>query len=418
MIIRPICILLTLLTLSTAAAAEQKVKTGFNFAPYPIVGYSTDLGFQYGLNGTLYDYGDGSSFPDYKHKFNFEVSRYSRGQNTLKATYDSDFLIPGIRVSAALAYQANPMYRFYGFNGSVTPYDRTLDRHDGVAYYSIDRQIVRAVTTLQGRITDNLLWAAGLNFLSYKIGLVDERFGYKPESSLYNSYITTGVIRPEEANGGNRLEFNTGLVYDSRNALSVPSKGIWSELYITGSPDLFGDGFKYAKLCARFRHYVSILDDDRMTFAYHVAYQGLIAGDEPFYVIQNINSLIIKKTINEGLGNKNTIRGTLYNRFLGDSYAWANFEMRMKLFSFDAARQSFYIGINPFFDMGAITRPFRLGAARGTELYREATKLHESVGCGIKLVMNRNFVMSVEAAHPLNPDDGHFGVNFGSNFIF
>lgn len=411
-------VITALVLFSASVYAEEKIKTGLNFAPYPVIGFSTDLGFQYGINGTLYDYGDGSTFPDYRHKFNFEVSRYSRGQNTLKATYNSDFFIPGIRVSAALAYQANPLYRFYGFNGSVTHYDKSLDKKDGVAYYSIDRRIIRAVTTFQGTITNDLQWAAGVNFLSYRINKVRDKYDYDPERSIYCDYLRSGVIRPEEANGGERMEFNVGLVYDSRNALSVPSKGIWAELYLTGSPDVFGDGFKYSKLSARFRHYVGIVDDDRLTFAYHIAYQGLLSGSQPFYIIQNINSLIIKKTINEGLGNKNTIRGTLYNRFLGDNYAWANFELRVKLFSFNAFRQSFYIATNPFFDLGAITRPFRLDAARGSQLYKEATKLHESLGMGIKLVMNRNFVMSVEGARPLNPEDGHFGVNFGSNFIF
>jgi hypothetical protein len=32
--------------------------------------------------------------------------------------------------------------------------------------------------------------------------------------------------------------------------------------------------------------------------------------------------------------------------------------------------------------------------------------------------MNRNFVMSVEVARPLNRDDGHFGLIMGSNYLF
>ena len=406
-----------LMLLFTSASAQDKVKTGFSSVPYPVVGFSDDLGFQYGVNFTFFDYGDGSMHPNYKHKFVLDASRYTKGQTSLKATYNSRYLIPGIRFSAALAYVHNPIYHFYGFNGSATTVNRDWDHRNGMAYYNIDRRFIRAVTTFQGQITDKLIWAAGLNFLSYRMGSVDEKYGYSPES-LYNDYVTSGVIRPNEAQGGNVLEFNAGLVYDTRNATTVPSKGIWSEVYLTGAPDLFNTSYSYMRLSAHFRHYVGLVDNDRLTFAYHLAYQGNIAGEAPFYVLQNITSLVINKTVYEGLGNKNTIRGTYYNRFIGNSYAWANFELRVKLFSFNFMDNDIYIAANPFFDCGAIVRPFRLGAGRGSQLYKEATKLHESVGAGLKFVMNKNFIMSAEFAKPLNPDDGKFGLNMGSSFIF
>ena len=37
---------------------------------------------------------------------------------------------------------------------------------------------------------------------------------------------------------------------------------------------------------------------------------------------------------------------------------------------------------------------------------------------GLKLVMNRNFVMSVEVARPIYRDDGRFGLIMGSNYLF
>ena len=411
-----------LLALAAGAHAQDKVKRGFNSVPYPVVGYSDDLGIQYGLNYTFFDYGDGSIFPNYRHKAVMEFSRYTRGQTGLKLTYQSAYLIPGIRFSAALAYNMNPMYHFYGFNGSAMPVNRKLDRKEGVAFYDIDRKFIRAVATFQGPIFEGLDWAAGVNFLSYRIGTLNPKYGYDPEYSLYNEYVKSGVIRQDEAAGGNVLEFNAGLVYDTRNATSIPSKGIWSELYLTGAPDVFGTGHHYTRLSAHFRHYIGIVDSDRLTFAYHLAYQGIISGDPPFYILQNITSLVVNKTVNEGLGNKNTIRGTLYNRFIGKGYVWANFETRIKLFGFMARNQAFYIATNPFFDCGAIVSPYRLELIRemqgGSGSYRDATKFHGSYGAGLKLVMNRNFIMSVEVARPLNRDDGRFGLIMGSNYLF
>ena len=414
-----------LLLLSFAVHAQDKVKHGFNSVPYPVIGYSDDLGIQYGINYTLFDYGDGSIFPNYRHKAVMEASRYTRGQTSFKLTYQSDYLIPGIRVSSAVAYNMNPMYHFYGFNGSATPVNRSLDRKDGVAYYDIDRKFFRAVANFMGPIVDGLYWAAGVNYLSYRYGTLNPKFGYDPQNSLYNRYVESGVIRPDEAEGGQVLEFNAGLVCDTRNATTIPSKGIWSELYFTIAPDVFRTGYSYTRLSAHFRHYVGILDNDRLTFAYHLAYQGTISGDPPFYVLQNITSLIVNRTVNEGLGNKNTIRGTLYNRFIGKGYVWGNFETRVKLFNFNIPthlfsleNQDFYFAANPFFDCGAIVSPFRLGAGRGSEAWQQATKFHGSYGAGLKLVMNRNFVMSVEVARPINRDDGHFGLIMGTNYLF
>jgi hypothetical protein len=416
---------ITLLVLSFAVSAQDKVKHGFNSVPYPVIGYSDDLGIQYGVNYTFFDYGDGSIFPNYRHKAVMEFSRYTRGQTGLKLTYQSAYLIPGIRVSAAMAYNMNPMYHFYGFNGSATPVNRMLDRKGGLAYYDIDRKFFRAVTNFQGPIANGIDWAAGINYLSYRIGQLNPKYGYDVTNSLYNSYLESGIIRPDEARGGRVLEFNAGLVCDTRNATTIPSKGIWSELYFTVSPDAFRTGHSYTRLSAHFRHYVGIVDNDRLTFAYHLAYQGIISGDPPFYVLQNITSLIVNRTVNEGLGNKNTIRGTLYNRFIGKGYVWGNFETRVKLFNFtlptrlfSLENQSFYIAANPFFDCGAIVSPYRLDAPKGSRAYKEATKFHGSYGTGFKLVMNRNFVMSVEVARPLDRDDGHFGLIMGTNYLF
>jgi hypothetical protein len=41
-----------------------------------------------------------------------------------------------------------------------------------------------------------------------------------------------------------------------------------------------------------------------------------------------------------------------------------------------------------------------------------------SAGLGIKLVMNRNFVVSVEWGKPFDSQDGPNGMNVGLNYIF
>lgn len=423
-----------LVTLSALSAADkdEKVKTGWNFGFVPAVSYNSDLGFQYGISADIFNYGDGSVFPNYKHKFSTEISRYTKGMTRLHLFYDSKYLIPGIRVTAAATYMNNPMFSFYGFDGAAQPYMQELDANKdmGVAFYNFQRDMLRILADFQGEIVPGLNWAAGVSFWSFDIKDIDKE-PYNPLQTLYRDYLSRGVIRDTEANGGNRLEMKAGLVYDTRDLDSAPSRGIWADLYLNGSPDVFNDGYKYLKLCAHFRQFIPVIPDNRLTFAYHLAYQGTIAGEAPFYMESNITTLYLRQILSEGLGSINTIRGTLYNRLIGDSYAWANFEFRLKLLSFNFINQSWYLATNPFFDMGAITRPYRLnelltpsGFSTGIpsnydEASKEATKLHMSAGAGLKLVMNQNFIVGAEVGKPLDPDDNPgLGVNIGLNYIF
>lgn len=392
-------------SLKAANDSETKIKSGWNFGFVPAVSYNSDLGFQYGINADIYNYGDGSIFPRYKHKFSTEISHYTKGMTRLHLFYDSKYLIPGIRVTAAATYMNNPMFSFYGFDGSAQPYipEWNANKEYGYAFYNFQRNMFRFLADFQGEIAPNLNWAAGLSFWDFDIKGINKD-PYNPDFTLYNSYRNAGVIDPAEAEGGSRMEVKAGIVYDTRNLDSAPSKGIWAEAYVNASPDVFGDGYKYAKLSAHFRQYIPIVPDNKLTFAYHLGYQGTISGEVPFYMQSNITTLYLRQILSEGLGSINTVRGTLYNRMIGDGYAWGNFEMRIKLFSFNLINQSWYVATNPFFDLGAIVQPykaeemykFRAGFdllyKPGTTLpssldafKKDITKLHYSAGAALSL---------------------------------
>ena len=167
-------------------------------------------------------------------------------------------------------------------------------------------------------------------------------------------------------------------------------------------------------------------------FAYRVAWQQTLLGETPFYMIQNVPLLVQRNMISEGFGSSNTIRGIRENRILAEGFAWANMELRVKLVSFKAANQFFYIAVNPFFDAGVITKPYRNEAFGLTtakldtylpmnRIYDE-TKLGDIVysgGAGLKIAMNQNFIVSVEVAHcfyqPLNAD---LWLGIGINYQF
>lgn len=462
-------------------AKKHTVKKGWNIAPSPSLGYNSDTGFQLGVMCDVFDYGDGSIYPGYRHKANVNLSWSTRNQIKLHFFYDSKYLIPKVRLTTTVTYILAQMYPFMGFNGAATPYYDHLasgsEQRNRVAMYNIQRDMIRAMVDFQGNIyTNKFRWAAGISYWWYDIRDISLKKNgqYAYDSFEANSYLTAqainypslwqlykkaGLILPSEANGGHHIELKAGFVFDSREHEADPTRGIWAELYAYGSPDILNgrgkDGYHYLKLAAHFRQYISLWSD-KIVLAYHLAYQGKLAGRTPYYTLQNINAIYLTQMISDGLGSISTVRGVPYNSVIGDGYAWANFEMRFKVASFRFIKQNFYLATNPFFDMGACVQPYRLDEMKqirrsGTSLdgstsFSDAElnliytdkplKLHMSAGIGFKIVMNRNFILSAEFAIPLNTEvyadtmlnvaadkltmkkSYSPGINIGLNYIF
>ena len=422
-----------------SAQEEKEVKTGWSMGILPCATYSADNGLQYGAFGDVYYYGDGSTYPDPLHKISWEASHFTKGKTRLYLGYDSKYLIPNMRVNASLTFVNDPMYNFWGFNGpaSLSDYNLWANKKDytpGINYYGMSRKMYRGLVNIQGRLADNLNWAAGVNIWKWEMGDMREseknENRYSIENTLYRDYIAIGAIHEDEAQGGWATEMNVGLVYDSRDIEAAPNKGVWAEAYLNGDPFR-----KYLKACAYFRNYIDIpihIPAGDPVFAYRLAWQQTIAGETPFYMIQNVPLLVQRNMISEGFGSSNTIRGIRENRILTEGFAWANMELRVKLVSFKAANQFFYIAVNPFFDAGVITKDYRNDAFALTtavpKTYRPMNKIYDetkigdivySGGAGLKIAMNQNFIVSVEVAHcfyqPLNAD---LWIGIGINYQF
>ena len=438
LILTTLAVLATGLMISLSAQEEKEVKTGWSMGVLPCATYSADNGLQYGAFGDVYYYGDGSTYPDPLHKISWEASHFTKGKTRLYLGYDSKYLIPNMRVNASLTFVNDPMYNFWGFNGpaSLSDYDLWANKKvtPSVNYYGMSRKMYRGLVNIQGRLADNLNWAAGVNIWKWEMGDMREseknENRYSVENTLYRDYIAIGAIKEEEAKGGWATEMNMGLVYDSRDIEAAPNKGIWAEAYLNGDPFR-----KYLKACAYFRNYIDIpihIPAGDPVFAYRLAWQQTLAGETPFYMIQNVPLLVQRNMISEGFGSSNTIRGIRENRILTEGFAWTNMELRVKLVSFKLLNQFFYIAVNPFFDAGIITKPYRNEAFALTttvpatyqpmnKIYDE-TKLGDIVysgGAGLKIAMNQNFIVSVEVAHcfyqPLNAD---LWLGIGINYQF
>jgi outer membrane protein assembly factor BamA len=402
------------------------IKKGWNFGPLPVVGFDSDLGFQYGVCCDIFNFGDGTRYPRYFYKFNVEVSRYTKGSGVFRFYADMPYLIKDTKLFFDLTYNYSKKFEFFGFNGyeasTFDPY-LTLDK-DG--YHFIKRNTLRFVGSVQRPLhfLPNLNWVAGLayyNVLTDRINLE----GYEGQVTLYENYVNAGVIKADEANGGNIAQVRLGLNYDSRDHNSDPSRGIYAEYTLTGSSD-FIDGNGYNSLMQTFmwRHYVPIYKD-KLTFAYRLGVQHKIAGNNPWYMINNINMPFFQKMYTEGLGGVVTMRGVNRNSVLGDGFVLGNAEVRWHFLDFQFINQNWQLALSPFFDAGMIIQPFREEELKeadieNVELYSgDKEGIHTSAGLGFKIIMNRNMILGVDAGRALDPRDGEkVKIFVGFNYIF
>lgn len=428
---------LLLCVLSSGVAAQEKeskeiIKRGWNFGPLPVVGWDSDLGFQYGVCLDIFNFGDGTNYPSYDYKMNLEASTFTGGSSLFRCYGDFKTLIPDGKLFFDCTYFSADKFDFYGYNGYSSPFfPDGIGLPDGEtsALNWMSREQFRFVASIQRRITGNLHWAAGVGYYNIRTGDLDMD-EYKEQTTLYALYRKAGLIRDDEARGGNVLHLKAGLVYDTRDHDSDPTSGVNIEATLVGAPDIIdGDGYSNLGFTFVGSHYVPVCKE-RLTFAYRLGVQANIAGEIPFYFINNLNTLFFRKVYTEGLGGNASVRGINRNGVVGNGMAWLNAEFRWRFVNFRFINQNFHIALNPFFDMGQVIQPYRKdeqktayagfsGLPVNPYYSGDGERLHATLGCGLKVVMNRNFVISFEAAKALDKRDGEkLWNNIGFNYLF
>ena len=423
---RKIILTAILSSATLAAAAQEEAKTGWVFTPFPDVSYNSDIGLNLGGFCDFFYYGDGSDYPNFQHHIAVCGAWATKGSWYLHGLFDSKTLVRGARVTGSLTFRDASMNNFYGFNGLHSPYFPELDLNQDTrtAFYTDHRRVLRAAATIQKPVFGKLNVMAGAVFRSIYIDHFDLK-NYDNQETLYRYYRRAGLIHADESLGGENLEGRIGLTYDSRDVEWVPNRGVYGELYVNGNWDISFSKYHYAQLVGHFRHFVPIVFG-RLTFAYHLGLQHTFRGEMPWYNLNEISNLIYQYEEYEGLGSRYTVRGYKYNRIMAAGYAWGNFELRAKVLQFNLFNQHFDLVVNPFYDIAAITRKYRLDdqktavpAGKDVVLYQDAAgKFFSSAGIGGKIHMNTNFILSLEVAKGFDPQLSDLTVAMATTYMF
>lgn len=411
-----------------------EVKTGNNIGVLPAISYNSDLGFQYGLLANFFNYGDGSSYPKYRHSLYGEVSRFTKGSGIYRLFYDSEFLVPKIRLTADASYFSQQALNFFGFNGYDAIYNQDFQddqSSDYISrmYYRHERNTFRVKVDLQGKISGNYKWVAGYTFQNTDIASVPidklndglDASELLPDTNLlYDNYIDWGIIKQDEAKGGMSHNFKLGLIYDTRDNEACPMSGMWTEVVLLNSLSKVGS---FGKLSIMHRQYFTLIPKD-LSFAYRVGYQGNIWGDVPFYMYPYMVYSYQPSLSFDGLGGSKTARGMMLNRLVADQVAFANVELRWKFSHFKFLNQQWYAALSPFMDFGRSLKKIDIDtsnvpdAMKASHFADDKEKIHATYGMGLHFAMNQNFVITADVGMPLNEQDGGTGVYIGMNWMF
>lgn len=434
------------------------IKTGLNFGPIPAVAFDADKGFQLGAILNMYDFGNGATYPDPRQQWYFEASFFTKGSQLYTITYDNDFSIPGVRLSSALSISNDKAMDFYGYNGykSFYDYDKMQAGNKGESYlyspfYKVDRLSALLKCDFTGNIWQNkLFWLAGYNLRVFnqnpinrtKInkGKKEEEMFPDGEPTLYEQYLDWGIIHPGEVGRSISSAIRLGLELDTRDKEGAPTRGVWLTALTTLAPKFLGSTIPYYKYTATFRHYVPIVKNDVLTFAYRLHYDGTFGNYAPHYILPFINCMGVNFD-KDGMGSYRSVRGLIRNRVVGLDMASYNVELRWRFVNFKLWKQNIAFGLNAFSDGTMVTREFDtsfqktaadfeseaqyLSAKNSYDTYMQngqrKERPHITVGGGFRFIMNQNFIICLEYGLPvgkLRHQDGNGAFYINTGYLF
>ncbi|MBQ5679161.1 MAG: BamA/TamA family outer membrane protein [Rikenellaceae bacterium] len=446
-------------TAEAAPAKKEIIKTGYNFGPLPAVAFDADKGFQLGALLNIYDFGDGSTYPNTRQQWYFEASFFTKGSQLYVVSYDNRTWIPGVRFSTALTITNDKAMDFYGFNGYQSYYDfqKVLDgkKNDDMYIYTPKYRTNRLAALFKadfvGKIGDTpLSWEAGYHLSYFKQGAINREKINKnkdenkmfpdSEPTLFEQYRTWGIIKDSEADGGLNSTVRVGLLFDTRDKEGAPSRGVWAEAHVMMAPKWLGTTNPYYKYSATFRHYVPIVSKDRLTFAYRLNYEGTFGRKAPYYVLPYMTT--VGPTYDrDGMGGFRTVRGIMRNRVQGLDMASYNAELRWRFVQFTLWKQNIAFGLNVFSDGTMVTKGYDMSFGRtladfATPNEYEKAKSeytaymakgtvkdrpHITVGGGFRFIMNQNFIVCLEYGKPvgkLAKQDGKGAFYINTGYLF
>jgi outer membrane protein assembly factor BamA len=401
-------------------------KYGLKWGGTPALAYDPDLGLKYGAAINLFDYGDGSRFPEYNQYLFLRLLNTTKGTLLLSAVYDSDILIPKTYVTVEAAFMRDIALDFWGFNGVNARYepdfvDQESTKFIHKKFYSHRREWLRLRFDFQRNIMQsNWKLFGGFTFNNFKISDYDDKSsGQNNVETLYGRYIHWGIIAQNEQNGGIISTLSAGITFDNRNNRIKCTDGVWFESYLVAAlPEVSSASF--LRQVTTFRHFIHI-PQTNILFTYRLSSQQQIAGMVPFYALPVFYDT---RENRDGVGGAFTMRGINRNRIVADGFVMGNFELRKNIFNFSILKLNWEVELSAFADFSYITQEYKFPVSGIPQneyaafFKNRPQQVNTSFGPGIYLMYNHNNIISINYGFSGNKQLGNSGLYIGSTFLF
>jgi hypothetical protein len=405
------------------------IPKGYSIVPLPDIRSDPYVGTRLGTYIFIYNYGDGARYPNFYS--NSEIQASYSTKKVINAEIKHKHYGNRI-VMYNLKYQNQKAAPFFGFNGYQTVYDKDFTDTESkqslypknTYFYNIALSSINFNIEIQDTIKGTYInWLAGaytgwydLKSISLKNLNADYSLGedgYISENApdLYSLYKTWGVIDPKKTEGGKlHTQFKGEIIYDKRQRITNPFKGILSRVGVSFTPKYGPNSLGNTMgINASHTQYVTIIKK-YLLFMFRIKYQGYFGGAMPFYM-------------QEGIGGIKSAWGVHQDRALVKQWITGQFEPRLRAFGFKLFHQNFDFWGGPFFHTGYVLQEQKLSlnnvpdADRALYFNEKYSRWYSSFGHMGKMVINTNVVLGMDIAFPVNPAAGQpFSLFVGMNY--
>jgi outer membrane protein assembly factor BamA len=419
-------------------------KEGLYFTGVPDISSDPVNGFGLGVEGSLFFIGKKSDpffqYTPYRSKLDIAVFYTTKQQREISFTYDIPYIFnTKWRLRMQAAYEVNPNLLYFGkdetslnelqINGkkysTFDSYDAALNQtRKGIAtsgeativtdkfYNTFQKQEAIFNVSLEHSYLDSKLrLLAGLEVAYVNISTFENTQTDITDAGGNDVVNGLSKLRNDQLHGqilgyGAHLinQLQVGIVYDTRDLETDPSKGIFAEATNEFSNGAIGSAFNYDKLFIHGKIYTPIFTSvfKRLILAARIG-MGYTSGDAPFYEYQDEWS---SEGSIEGMGGAHTIRGYKQARFLGRVMNFENIELRWRFAQGNILKQHLAFSAVPFLDAGAVWD--ELSKVTNFNNFRY------SPGLGLRIAWNVNTILRFDYA--ISNEDAQFFFNIGHAF--
>ena len=346
-----------------------KKKQGSFFTGLPLVNYSSDSGFGYGLRAYWYD--NGSSEDAHFDETPYFVQSYAqffqttKGQSVHEVAADMPyFLGSDYRVQALFTYYAVLNANYHGIGSTLADaglvdssgqsYDTATDYMSGFLESSDDpnasllkydryqrEQYINRVTATK-EIFDGLDLMFGYQIMHTSLeDWADQEFSIGDTNYVSApTRFTNDRATLLGADGGWSNMLVIGFKLDQRDFEPNPKTGYLIEYYLELGNKAWLSDYDFARQSLGGRVFYTLWD--RLTLGGRVHFAGSL-GDAPFYELSQIRFF---EGTQSALGGSRTARGYPQERFIGKAMSLYQFDIRGFIGDIELGGQRF--GLQPF----------------------------------------------------------------------